>query len=61
MIYLIINATAPYDSNENRTRDSTLRGSRLNRLTMEPDIFEVVCCNHLYLLYRLSSESQDFF
>ena len=25
-----------YDSNENRTRDSTLRGSRLNRLTMRP-------------------------
>ena len=42
-----------YDSNENRTRDSTLRGSRLNRLTMEPDLYSrwSVATTSIYYTY----------
>ena len=50
------------DSNGNRTRDSTLRGSRLNRLTMEPYFFDRGgCFSHLYLLSLFFEKSQAFF
>lgn len=51
-----------YDSNENRTRDSTLRGSRLNRLTMEPDLYSrwSVATTSIYYTYYFCNVKNFF-